>query len=61
MSALVPLFHQGSLRAGSELVPNRKPVLLTAKEPALGQENWSQSSTNSLLVLNQEQLGAGLS
>ena len=22
-----PLFHQGSLRAGSEPVPNRKPVL----------------------------------
>ena len=48
------IFHQGSLRA----VPNREPVLrvLTAKEPALSQENWFQSGTNSLLVLNQEPL-----
>ena len=36
------LSHQGSLRAGSEPAPNLKPVIciLTAKEPAIGQENW---------------------
>jgi len=46
-----PLFSHSILRAGLEPVPVREPVLCvsTAKEPVLGQENWFQSGTNSLL------------
>lgn len=31
----------------------------TAKEPALSQETWSQSGTNSWLLYNQELLASG--
>ena len=49
------------VRAGTEPVPNREAVrhILTAKELALGQENWFQSSTNFLQVSNQERLMSG--
>lgn len=47
-----PLFHQGGSRAGLELVPNLESVLwvLTAKDPALSQENWLECGSNTLLV-----------
>lgn len=46
-----PLFHQGNSREASEPVRSLEPVLflLTARELTLGQQNWCQLSTNSLL------------
>ncbi|KAK2860285.1 hypothetical protein Q7C36_004451 [Tachysurus vachellii] len=48
----MPLFHRGSLSAGSEPEPNLEPVLSfpTAKAPALNQEKWFLSSTKTLLA-----------
>lgn len=46
------LFHQSSLRVGTEPSIKFEPVLcvLRAKEPDLCQECWFHSATNSLLV-----------
>jgi len=47
----ITLPPQSIMRAGLKPVPTHESVLciLTAKELVLGQENWYQSGTNSLL------------
>lgn len=47
---LIPFFHQASLRAGLELVPNCEPVLhvSAAKDPALSQEKTGSRAAPSL-------------
>lgn len=59
-TSLVPLFHQGCSRACSEPVPNLESVCVsTGKELALVEKNWFPTSTNPLLVWNQELLRSG--
>lgn len=59
---LVSLLQRANVRTGSKPAPNLKLALcvLKAKELALGQENWFQSSISSLLVYNKEPAKNGL-